>query len=196
MQLITILMVIVLIGIAAYLIVRYDKKMKIKESNNTTNQENTVKDMENNEENNLPNTKQLFLSLLTKIGCQPEEDEDGRVGFCYQGQNFVAFTNDETLFIVLYYPYWHETELYDIDEFTRLKKVINIANSKFIANTWYDINEAGNTIDVCSKNQFILHKELPKIEEYLKHIMTDFFETRIFIETELEKERKLEEINN
>lgn len=196
MQLAAVLMVIVLICIAAYLIVRYDKKMKIKESNNTKNQENTAKDMENKEEANLPNTKQLFLSVLTTIGCQPEEDEDGRVNFCYQGQNFVAITNDESLFIVLYYPYWHEAELYDIDEFTRLKKVINIANSQFIANTWYVINKASNTIDVCSKNQFVFHKELPKIEEYFKHIMADFFNTRIFIETELEKERKLENINN
>lgn len=148
--------------------------------------------MENKEESQLPNTKQLFLQLLSTIGCQPEVDEDGRVLFCYQGQNFVAITNDERLFILIYYPYWHEAELYDIDEFARLKKAINLANSNSIANTWYNINEAGNTIDVTSKIQFIFHKSLPNLDAYFKFIMADFFNTRIFIETELEKERKLE----
>ena len=74
-------------------------------------------------------TRDLFLETLTKIGCQYEIDsDDGRILFSYQGENFVVSATNEGRIVWVWDTYWGSVDLYDVDEFSRLRKAINIAN--------------------------------------------------------------------
>ena len=77
----------------------------------------------------------LFLETLTKMGCQYEiDEEDNQVRFKWQGGNFSADAENESPFVVVWYLYWDEYELYDIDALSRVKRVINDANIRYNVN--------------------------------------------------------------
>lgn len=66
-------------------------------------------------------TRDLFLEILTKIGCQynlAEEEGDNRILFAYQGEKFVVDASNDNRYIHIWDTYWEHVELYDIDEFT------------------------------------------------------------------------------
>lgn len=76
-------------------------------------------------------TRDLFMETLTKIGCQyelGEEQDDDRIYFAYQGEYFFANASNEGLYVHIYDTHWGHVELYDVDEFSRLKKAINESN--------------------------------------------------------------------
>ena len=94
-------------------------------------------------------TRDLFLETLTKIGCQYEIDsEDGNILFAYQGEHFVATANNEGWYVRVWDTYWGHVELYNVEEFSRLKKAVNHANINCATMTIYTINEEGKTVDV------------------------------------------------
>lgn len=51
-------------------------------------------------------TKQLVVSTLKKIGCQPEENEEGHIAFKYQGDDFYIAAEEENRFIMIWNPWW------------------------------------------------------------------------------------------
>lgn len=138
-------------------------------------------------------TRDLFLETLAKIGCQYEIDEDGQIRFMWQGGHFAADAHNDCAFVVVWYLYWAEYELYDIDTLARVKRVINDANISYNINVMYSVDEAGSTFHVHSKKQFTLVPQMPCIEEYLQTILGMFFQVRHYIESELEKKKNGEE---
>ena len=140
-------------------------------------------------------TRDLFMETLTKIGCQyelAEDDDDNRIFFAYQGEHLFAEAQNDSKFIHVYDPNWGQVELYDIDKFASLKKVINQANMNFYTTTFYTINEAGSTADVHCRVSFLFIPEIPQIEDYLASILGNFFRVHQFIGTELAKLEALE----
>lgn len=137
-------------------------------------------------------TRDLFLHILTKMGCQYEVDENERIDFKWQGGYFTADAHNDYAFVVVWYFYWDEFELYDIDTLSRVKRVINEANINFNINVIYSVNEAGSTFNVHSKKHFMFVKEIPDIEAYLQAILGMFFQVRHYVDSELEKLKKEE----
>ena len=86
--------------------------------------------MENNEThmNNKPETKNLAYSILRQLGCAPEETEEGRIRLEFQGITFLMEAVDECLFVNLIWPWCHSFSIFDIDEFSRVRKVVNEIN--------------------------------------------------------------------
>lgn len=116
-------------------------------------------------------TRDLFMETLTKIGCQyelVEEEGDNRIFFAYQGEHFFANTTNEGLYVHIWDTHWEHVELYDIDEFTRLRKAINTANLNCATTTVYTIDEAGSTVDVHCKSTFPFLPQMPNLENYLR----------------------------
>ena len=139
-------------------------------------------------------TRDLFLETLTKIGCQYEisEGEDGDIHFGYQGEYFVVRASNSNRFIHIYDTHWGHVELYDIDEFARLKKAINESNLRNSVTSVYTIDEAGNNVDVHCKSVILFTQEIPDIVGYLRLELSEYFRVHETINMEMAKQRELE----
>lgn len=139
-------------------------------------------------------TRDLFLETLTKIGCQYEisEGEDGDIHFGYQGEYFVVRASNSNRFIHIYDTHWGHVELYDIDEFARLKKAINESNLRNSVTSVYTIDEAGNNVDVHCKSVILFTQEIPDIVDYLRLELSEYFRVHETINMEMAKQRELE----
>ena len=142
-------------------------------------------------------TRDLFLETLTKIGCQYviEEDEnveEGDIRFGYQGEYFVVRASDKTHYIHIYDTHWGHVELYDVDEFARLKKAINESNIRNSVTTIYTIDEAGSNVDVHCKSVILFVPEIPNIADYLRLELSEYFRVHETINMEMAKQREAE----
>lgn len=136
-------------------------------------------------------TRDLFLETLTKIGCQYEIDPDeGYISFGYQGEKFLASATNEGWYVRLWDTYWGHVELYDADEFARLKKAINNANLNCTTMTVYTINEEAKKVDVHCKSIFPLMPQMSDLENYLRGELNDFFNAHHYVGNEMAKLRE------
>ena len=139
-------------------------------------------------------TRDLFLETLTKIGCQYEIDpEDGNILFAYQGEHFVATANNEGWYVRVWDTYWGHVELYNVEEFSRLKKAVNHANINCATMTIYTVNEEGKCVDVHCKSTFPFMAQMSNLEDYLRNELGDFFTAHHLVGSEMAKLREQEE---
>lgn len=149
--------------------------------------------MEDNSMEEKKGTRDLFLETLTNIGCQYEiSDEDGDINFGYQGEYFVVRASNEAHYIQIYDTHWAHVELYDIDEFARLKKAINESNLKNSVTTVYTIDEAGSNVDVHCKSVILFIPEIPDIANYLRLELREYFRVHETVNMEMAKQREAE----
>lgn len=152
--------------------------------------ESNMRLVEVNDEEEVKGTRDLFLETLTKIGCQYEIDpEDEYISFGYQGENFVASATNEERFVRVWDTFWGHVELYDADEFSRLKKAVNHANLNCSTMTVYSINEELKKVDVHCKSVFPLMPQMPDLDDYLRTELNDFFTAHHLVGTEMAKLR-------
>ncbi len=141
-------------------------------------------------------TRDLFMETLTKIGCQYElsdEEDDDRIFFAYQGEHFFVNAKNDWRYIQIWDTHWGHVELYDIDEFTRLKKAVNGANLNNSVTTVYTIDEAGSNVDVHCKSIILFVPQIPDIENYLRIELNEFFRAHQYVGNEMAKLREQEE---
>ena len=140
-------------------------------------------------------TRDLFLETLTKIGCQYEiaEGEEGEINFGYQGEYFVVTASNENRFVKIYDINWSNIELYDLNEFSRLKQVVNDSNLNNSVIAVYTIDEDGNSAYLHSKSTVLFIPEIPDIEDYLKLELNEFFRVHQFIRLGMAKLREQEQ---
>ena len=141
-------------------------------------------------------TRDLFMETLTKIGCQyelAEEEDDDRIFFAYQGEHFFAGVRNDWQYIHVYDTHWGHVELYDVDEFSRLRKAINESNMNNSVTTVYTIDEAGSNVDVHSKTVILFIPQIPDLENYLRLELNEFFRAHQFVGSQMVKLRDREE---
>ena len=156
--------------------------------------ESSLELIEDKPEEESKGTRDLFLETLTKMGCQYEIDPDeGYISFGYQGENFVASATNEGFYVRIWDTYWGHVELYNVDEFSRLRKAVNHANLNCATMTVYTINEEGNTVDVHCKSIFPFMPQMPNLEDYLRSELGDFFTAHHMVSSEMAKLREQEE---
>ena len=144
-------------------------------------------------------TRDLFLETLTKIGCQyelAEEEDDNRIFFAYQGEHFFVIATNDAKVINIYDTHWGHIELYDIEEFARLKKAINGSNLNYSVTTVYTIDEAGNNVDVHCKSTILFVPQIPDIEDYLRWALNEFFRAHQYVGNEMARLRENEKISS
>ena len=141
-------------------------------------------------------TRDLFLETLSKIGCQYElgegEEDDDKIYFAYQGENFTASASNDGWYVHLWDTHWGHVELYNVDEFARLRKAINLSNLKCATTTVYTIDEAGSNVDVHCKAVIPFISQIPEIENYLRGELNDFFRAHQYVGNEMAKQRETE----
>ena len=188
-SIVCIAIIVAIIGVA-----HIQNKRDEKESQKKMTEMESVQDKEQ-QKNELENskTRDLFLETLSKIGCQYEIDDSDRINFQWQGGYFCADTTNDCLFVNIWYMQWGEWELYDIEELSRVKRIINNACIHFSLNVVYTINEAGSNFFVHSKKNFLFISQIPNREGYLQAILAEFFRVRHYFEVELDKMKNEEE---
>ena len=150
--------------------------------------------MEMKNETTMVGTRDLFLETLKKMGCQYEiDEEDGRIFFAFQGEHFIAEATNEQWYVHLWDTHWEHVELYDVDEFSRLRKAVNHANINCATITVYTIDEDSKTVDVHCKSTFPLLPQMPEQENYLRAELTDFFRAHRLVSNEMARLKEQEE---
>lgn len=134
------------------------------------------------------NTKELAISTLKNIGANPQETEDGRIQFDYQGITFLMEAVNECLFVNLIWPWCHSFSKFDIDEFARVRQVVNDINMRGSVSVFYGIVDSDD-VAVHLKKHFLLVHQISDLEEYLKVILDSFFRTARTLDLEIEKYR-------
>lgn len=131
--------------------------------------------------------RKLFLDTLTKIGCKYTiDEEDGGIGFTFQGEQFWAWVRGN--FYVDIWDYcWTSREMCDIEGISRIKKLINEANSMYGVSTVYSVNDANDRLNIHCSDIIPFIPQMPDIEDYLKMEMHQFFRVHRHIEIEEEK---------
>ena len=203
MEILTVLIMVVVVGffVNNYMKGREQDLSAVTTDVNADLYDRAIEEMKS-ESNNMENkkmeerkgTRDLFLETLTKIGCQYEisEGEDGDIHFGYQGEYFVVRASNNNRFIHIYDTHWGHVELYDIDEFARLKKAINESNLRNSVTSVYTIDEAGNNVDVHCKSVILFTQEIPDIVDYLRLELSEYFRVHETINMEMAKQRELE----
>ena len=79
-------------------------------------------------------TKDLVISTLKKIGCQPQTNEDGNIVFKYQGDDFYITAEEDNRFIMIWNPWWGCISS-DNEALPILKEVINLTNVNSLITT-------------------------------------------------------------
>ena len=83
--------------------------------------------------------------------------------------------------------------IYDVDEFSRLRKAINLSNLNNCVTTIYTIDEEGKNVDVHCKSTVLLIPQIPEIDNYLRIELNEFFRAHQFVGNEMVKLREKEE---
>ena len=131
-------------------------------------------------------TRDLVMETLQKLGCQPKEAEDGRIIFEYQGITFLMEAANNCYFVNLIWPWCHSCSKFDIDEFARVRQVINEINMQGTATVFYGISD-NDDVAVHIKKHFLFVQQIPQLEDYLKLILNIFFRTARTLDVEIEK---------
>lgn len=136
-----------------------------------------------------PETKDLAYRVLRGIGCSPEETEEGRIKFEYQDARFLMEAVDECLFVNIILPWCHSCSIFDVDEFSRVRRVVNDLNWTGTCHVFYSLNQESDEVVIHMKKPILLMRQIPHLEDYLKRMLKDLFITQRNLETELEKVR-------
>lgn len=144
---------------------------------------------------NKKGARDLFLDILTNIGCQYQlgEDDDTRIFFAYQGEHFFADTTNDIMYVHLWDTHWGHVDLCDIDEVSRLRKAINTSNLNTAVTTVFTIDEEGKNMDVHSKSTIPFISSMLNLEDYLKVELNEFFRSHQVVGTEMHKLREQEQ---
>lgn len=136
-------------------------------------------------------TRQLALRTIENIGSEPQYTEEGRIQFEYQGEIFLMEAVNDCMFVNLIWPWCHSFSKFDIDEFARVRQVINNINMQGTMSVFYCITDSDD-VAVHIKKHFLLVPQIAQIEEYLKFILKSFFITARALDVEIEKCRMQE----
>ena len=136
-------------------------------------------------------TRQLALKTIENIGSEPQYTEEGRIQFEYQGVIFLMEAVNECAFANLIWPWCHSFSKFDIDEFARVRQVVNDINARGTASVFYGITDSDD-VAVHIKKHFLLVSQIPDLEDYLKLMLDSFFRTARTLDVEIEKYRMQE----
>ena len=134
-----------------------------------------------------PSTEELVISTLKKMGCNPEKNEDGNIGFMYQGDDFYLSLQEDVPFVMIWYPWWGTINT-DNPVLPYLKEIINAVNiSSFITTVFMAENEGDKEIGIHSHCHTFFTENALEPEGRLKLILDSFFDTRNAIKENIDK---------
>ena len=131
-------------------------------------------------------TRQLALRTIENIGSTSQYTEEGRIQFEYQGVIFLMEAVNDCMFVNLIWPWCHSFSKFDIDEFARVRQVVNDINARGTASVFYGITDSDD-VAVHIKKHFLLVPQISDLEGYMKLMLDSFFRTARTLDLEIEK---------
>lgn len=153
-----------------------DSATKLTETVNQ--QENTKDNVEKPKEATPWQTRQLLTDVLLQLNCQPQvgdEEEGNRIYFTYQNGHFFANVSDNSPFIDIWYNWWYDAPLDDIDALSNIRKAINRLNIYGNVTAMYSLDTEHNKIGVHSKKHMLFIRQIPNLPSYLSANLGDIF---------------------
>ncbi len=129
-------------------------------------------------------TQDLVFNTLKKIGCQPSINEEGNIGFKYQGDDFYIAAEEENRFIMIWNPWWGSIST-DNEAFPYLKEIINLVNINSLITTVYMVDEDGKTVGLHSRCHTFFSPNEGELEEHMKMLLDCFFDAHNAIKDNL-----------
>lgn len=129
-------------------------------------------------------TQDLVVSVLKKIGCQPEINNEGHITFKYQGDDFYIAAEEDNRFIMIWNPWWGSIST-DNEALPVLKEIINIVNVNSLITTVYMVDEDEKTVGLHSHCHTFFSPNEGELEEHLKMLLDYFFDTHNAIKENL-----------
>ena len=131
-------------------------------------------------------TRQLALKAIENLGSEPQYTEEGRIQFEYQGVTFLMETANDCDFVNLIWPWCYSFNKFDIDEFARVRQVVNDINAYGVVSVFYGVTDSDD-VAVHVKKNFLFIQQIPGIEDYLRLMLDSFFRTVRKLDLEIEK---------
>ena len=131
-------------------------------------------------------TRQLALNTIENIGSEPKFTEEGYIQFEYQGVIFLMETANDCMFVNLIWPWCHSFSKFDIDEFARVRQVVNDINAYGVVSVFYGVTDSDD-VAVHVKKNFLFIQQIPGIEDYLRMMLEEFFRAVRKLDLEIEK---------
>lgn len=131
-------------------------------------------------------TRQLALNTIENIGSEPKYNEEGRIQFEYQGVTFLMETANDCDFVNLIWPWCYSFNKFDIDEFARVRQVVNDINAYGVVSVFYGVTDSDD-VAVHVKKNFLFIQQIPGIENYLRLMLDSFFRTVRKLDLDIEK---------
>lgn len=132
------------------------------------------------------NTRQLAINAIERIGCEPQFTEEGRIQFEYQGVIFMMEAANDCMFVNLIWPWCHSFSKFDIDEFARVRQVVNDINARGTVTVFYGITDSDDVAIHIKKNLLFI-AQINDLKGYLKAMLESFFRTARTLDVEIEK---------
>ena len=168
------------------MIILLKSSKRIQELTKKLEEDNSQNESENKMESEILGTKDLAYKLLKEMGVKPQETEEGRIKFEYQGIFFLMEAINECKFVNLIWPWFHSFSKFDIDEFARVRQVVNDINTKGTVSVIYGITDSDD-VAVHIKKHLLLVQQIPDLEDYMKLTLDSFFRTARTLDIEIEK---------
>ena len=99
---------------------------------------------------------------------------------------FLMEAVNECMFVNLIWPWCYSFSKFDIDEFARVRQVVNDVNRRSVVTVLYGTTDS-DEVAMHSKKNFLFIPQIPDLEEYLKLILDGFFRTARTLDLEIEK---------
>lgn len=119
--------------------------------------------------------KEIAVSCLTELGCQPEVYKDGSVGVSYQGENFHLEFGGR--YVRIWNPMWAGIKGEDPD-MPKIKEAVNATNFNFGPTVVMTAPDEDGDIGLHSRRDIMLHPACPDNVIFLKAVLDSFFDTK------------------
>ena len=116
---------------------------------------------------------------------EPEPKNNEVNGSCMEETILMEAAND-CMFVNLIWPWCHNFSKFDIDEFARVRQVVNEINVQGTVSVVYTLADSDD-VAVHIKKHFLFISQIPQIEDYLKLILKNFFDIARRLELEIER---------
>ena len=136
-------------------------------------------------------TSDLVVSVLKKIGCQPELNEEGHIAFKYQGDDFYIATEDESRFIMIWNPWWGTISA-DSEALPYLREFVNLSNVNSFVTTVCLMDEESKSFGLHSRCHTLFSPREGELDEHLKMLLDLFFDSHNMIKEYMEQLGKSE----
>lgn len=133
--------------------------------------------------------KQRCIDTLHKLGCTTKETGDDWTLFTFQGEHFIMYTAEDSLWAHLIDCQWFDTPLDDIDEVALVRKVVNKMNKQTSLKLVYTIDKEDNKLSLETMHDIVVFPEIIDLEAYFTAILNSFFQTKHNFIILLDKER-------